>query len=1133
MPAPQVFAAATALRWTRPDLAGALAEHLMESADADADRDAWLAAAGWRVHAAAAVGDGREIASEVLESLPRWGAGALMAPSGVRLRLELAVLGHDAGETGPAQALLDTVTTDGDPELTADLATARLRCRDDGPLDPTDALVAWEGVGSPARQVGSAAVLLVAASSDRRRDRSDKAVTRAVDGLGRLDRARTSPRALSPSPHLAAALAAEWISSLIAAGRSEQASEGSRPLRERLVEHARPTRQLALLRLTLTRVAAAEAGDAAPDVARELERAAHEAATSDTPQLEHICRTALGEVHEIAGRPEAARESLRLAVVADRRHRVRAARFRTALVSLPELVTGPAVPPPSVVPGGDVVPGGSKEDRRVREIRRIVSEAENRRRAGAPDGSVADAPHTPAGDTAPPGSADRTARLRAVQTASMAEHRPPEAAPGGAKPGRRRRRAESEGETAADLSVWGAMPWAGGQVSGGRDPNTQDGDGRGSTGLGSTGRGSNGQGSTGRGSNGLGSNGRGSNGLGSNGLGSNGLGSNGRDSDRPRSTPPVVSTRGPDDGGNDADPGGAVGGDRGSDREAGSDGLDARSIAAAPDRAPDSRARADRAGPGLDPWSTGVWSTGTANAEGTPGHRAGTGPVPRPAGAVVGGDTSPVSGAPAEPDGPVDGNSGRAAVASALADPEAWLASALADLDRIWGRRPDSDDAAPADADREGAGASVTDAPITDAVLTDAPVTERPPGGASGDPAAAPECVVVVDLARAGERLPADESAPTVRRIARRLAQRLPAGGRLDRDAADAVSVVLADGDRGAAAEWMRWVVPALVDGLAVDAAVQGALLRAAVHDEHGVVGAQVLQRLDGGRARPSGDPAATASRRAQPADQPDPPRDVLGSPGSGSSQQDAGRAVPGRHDESSGRRPYLPDGVVVRPGSGGRRHRRGDASGPGADGIDPLGADPLGTGPLGTGPRGADARGADPRGTDRGTDPLGADPLGVGPRAGDVRGADTRGTDRGADPLGVDPLGADDLHDPGSGRPDRRGAHPHPTDGRGPGPRSAAPRGDAEDADPGGAPRTASSPGDAAGAPAADGSDAGPRGAGAGPRRASGSAPGSTGPTGPEPDQAGERESAGPSSTEGLGLADLLAGALAAYRGI
>ena len=336
VPPPSVSAAVRSLRWTRPDLAGALAEHLAESASAVSDRDAWLLAAGWRVHAAAAVGDGREIAADALEALPRWGADALSAPAAARLRLELAVLAHGVGENLASRALLDTLPGDGaDAELVADTAVARLRCRDDGPLDPADALAAWARVGGAPSEIGSATALLVAASADRRLGRSGSAVTRAVDGLDRLDRARTSPQALSPSPHLAAALAAEWISSLIAAGRSDQAGGGSRPLRARLVEHARPTRQLALLRLTLTRVVAAEGRGSGADVARELERAAHDAAASDAPELEFICRTALGEVHEKAGRPEASAESVRLAVVAERRHRARVARFRTMLVSLP------------------------------------------------------------------------------------------------------------------------------------------------------------------------------------------------------------------------------------------------------------------------------------------------------------------------------------------------------------------------------------------------------------------------------------------------------------------------------------------------------------------------------------------------------------------------------------------------------------------------------------------------------------------------------------------------------------------------------------------------------------------------------------------------------------------------------
>ncbi|MBW0113373.1 hypothetical protein I4I84_32210, partial [Pseudonocardia sp. KRD-182] len=121
------------LRWARPDLAGVLSEHLMESASAVSDRDAWLLATGWRVHAASAVGDGRKIASDVLEALPRWGADALSAPAAARLRLELAVLAHGAGENLASRALLDTLPGAGaDAEFAADVAVARLRCGDDG-----------------------------------------------------------------------------------------------------------------------------------------------------------------------------------------------------------------------------------------------------------------------------------------------------------------------------------------------------------------------------------------------------------------------------------------------------------------------------------------------------------------------------------------------------------------------------------------------------------------------------------------------------------------------------------------------------------------------------------------------------------------------------------------------------------------------------------------------------------------------------------------------------------------------------------------------------------------------------------------------------------------------------------------
>lgn len=433
----EIATAATALRWSRPDLTAALAEHLMEVAAAVSDRDGWLVAAGWRVHAVGATGDARDVAADVLEALPGWGADALSGCASERLRLELAVLAHDAGEHDISGALLDGVSRDGrddaDVALAAEAATARLRCRrDEGSGDPAAALAAWDRLGGAAGDTGAATVLLVAAATDRRIGRAGSAVTRAVDGLGRLDRARTSPRALSPSPHLAAALAAEWISALIGAGRPDQSREGSRPLRERLVEYARPTRQLALLRLTLARVAAEDAPDGG-DAAKELERAAHDAAASDAPELEYICRTALGEVHEAGGRMEQALESLRLAAVAERRHRSRAARFRAAVAAVPGLLAGATrTGGPSTTargPAASPVPVATGEPGSARRPSGAAVEPPGRAAAvepvPPPDGP---GPAAAVGRTAP-GSIERTTVLRPVRQSSTAAQKPGDGSP--------------------------------------------------------------------------------------------------------------------------------------------------------------------------------------------------------------------------------------------------------------------------------------------------------------------------------------------------------------------------------------------------------------------------------------------------------------------------------------------------------------------------------------------------------------------------------------------------------------------------------------------------------------------------------------------------------------------------------
>ncbi|MDN5933997.1 MAG: hypothetical protein L0I24_23485, partial [Pseudonocardia sp.] len=512
-----------------------------------------------------------------------------------------------------------------------------------------------------------------------------------------------------------------------------------------------PTRQLALLRLTLARAAAEDAPDGGADAAEELERAAQDAAASDAPELEYICRTALGEVHETGGRPEPALESVRLAVVAERRHRSRAVRFRAALAATPVLGAGdPAT--------GTAPRQGSGTSRSRTPVGGGRADVER----DAPSGTVP-SPDRPdraaAGGSAPAGSAERTAVLRSVQA--------PE-------------RAVADG-AGADVTAAGAAGTGVGTNPAGPRVDRVNGSGvRPDGATGTEGNGANGHASRRPGT--------GTPDGGVDRTGVNGGATNSRATHAPGCAPPVV---GPDD-------------------------VPAADEAEPPVTVP------------MNPWASGVWTAGPPHPPEKTGVESPGSRVDPPVRDVPAAE--PVAARASVPD----------PVASALADPEAWLASALADLDRIWGRRPEgADDAAHDDPD--------------------------PPAAAGAPPVG---CVVVLDLTRGGgERLPAEEVASTVRRVARRLAQELPESAHLLRDRPDAVSVVLADGDRVAAAEWMHRVVPALVDGLAADAAVEGAHLRAAVHDAQGVVGAQVLQRLEGGRTRSVRDSTPGRARHAAPGD--------------------------------------------------------------------------------------------------------------------------------------------------------------------------------------------------------------------------------------------------------------------------
>ena len=135
------------------------------------------------------------------------------------------------------------------------------------------------------------------------------------------------------SDHLAAALTAEWIAALVDAGRVDEARSEAVAAANRLLTTARPSRQLAGLRLAVARVAAVD-GDSADAVLAALEPAAQDAADSDVPELESACRSMLGELHEAAGRLDAALSAVRAAMAAERRDHDRGARLRTRLAAV-------------------------------------------------------------------------------------------------------------------------------------------------------------------------------------------------------------------------------------------------------------------------------------------------------------------------------------------------------------------------------------------------------------------------------------------------------------------------------------------------------------------------------------------------------------------------------------------------------------------------------------------------------------------------------------------------------------------------------------------------------------------------------------------------------------------------------
>ncbi|TQM14667.1 hypothetical protein FB558_1436 [Pseudonocardia kunmingensis] len=1235
---------------------------MLEEASAAGERERWLAAAGWAVHGRATTGDGRDIACDVLTGLSRWGTSVLDLPAARRLRVELAMVAAGAGEVGSARQLVAPVAVDdGEPELLADLRCVHARCAvEDTPADVTDAIgaavAAWQAVGGPAGEIGGASVALIEAVVERRAGRPAAAVERAKDGLARLERGRAG--AGTPSGHLGAALAAEWLSALLDADRAAEALDGCAALLPRLSEWSRPTRQLALLRLTVARVLAAQ--DGAADTAQLLEQAAEDAAGSGASDLEAVCRTALGALYEKAERLDAALETLQLAVTAERRDRARARRFAQALAELPaptesstELLAEPSTasssepshePAPASTSAAErgptsapaqasapaartaprrarraaedaerfdeavaseattVLPAITRGDRKLARSRweELLREGRDEQRSGAPDDGGT-------GTGTPPAWA-RFERMLNGDAADDADNAAADDA--------------EQGDTAAG---WGAVSWNGstgespigdllirGLRSGPGGPGGDEAPGR-----------RNGKARDGGGEDAPAPEVRRSRRRDRNGTaepaGPSGWmpasvdsaderpsrsrrsrahsrpddvrrtdageardEAGGAPDDRPGDTADERSARRRTDAGprgrrRAADPSATEEPDERSVRRTSSeesrghrpartawegDGgrATARSASERSGARPSARGRHDRTAPSTDGAPPESPEEGTNRSSSRSRSRRG---AAADADTGTGGDTGPAGGVLGEvlgdpalgADVPVNGRRHRAddpwatgrwtvtpgvrqapqpsaadetpvpappvpAPSVPAAEPGGWLQAALADLDRVLGStsvvpRADRDpDPGPGpDPDPGPTGSS------PGSILDD---------GSGADGFDADGCVVVVDIARDGRRFAGRRAGAVVRAVADRLEARLPSGAHQRFGDSDALVIDRPGWGRVAATEWMHRTLPGLLAGFVPEEDLPAAQLRAAVHDADGPVGAQILQDL----SRPAGrapDPwNDLGTRKAEPRGAAH-PADRRGGP-------DAARR--GTRSSHTVDRRVRTDDPPGWPWSG---EDSGEDSGAdiGDTAVDPAAASTGGAN--GAGP--ATESGAS---SDRGA---GRHEAGPDEPAGDIADADTDpARSRRADvPNGRARSGA--------GRRERREAGDAPREGQRaararrdePAGREAAPpspsttgsrNGEAArvtESAPGERPAVAT-PARAEATATASGARGGRRnGAAAGDAdgagRADSAGSGATGRNGAGAEEEPGRGAAG--SADNLGIADLLAGALAAYRGI
>jgi syndecan 1 len=415
---------AASLRWSRPDLTAGIAEHVAQRSLAEGDRPLWLAASGWYVHGRSATGDGREAAADVVDRLRTMARrGALITSDGVRLCVELAGLAQENGDVADARALASVAleAADGSAELELDALVVLVRCALADEAKGVDELLARARTASmrlPGQ--GPAAVYaLVMAAVQRAAGRCDDAVSAAVDGLRQLGVLPSEEATVALCGHLADALGAQWIGTLLDHDRVHEARAAAES-----ISGARtgglPSRQAVQLRLSIAR---ATAGDV-DSTRRGLAEAAEMAAAANMPSLVSACRTALAGLEEQAANVEAALASMRAGVAAERTDQERGRRFRALLTTLGAPDSWEAAPSRRE-PQRDQV-----EATRTGGRRRAASGDDERRLVAVP-----------AADGALPGNREETSAP--AQTSTPASD--PVAAEVPARPPRRRRAAPQPG----------------------------------------------------------------------------------------------------------------------------------------------------------------------------------------------------------------------------------------------------------------------------------------------------------------------------------------------------------------------------------------------------------------------------------------------------------------------------------------------------------------------------------------------------------------------------------------------------------------------------------------------------------------------------------------------------------------